>query len=68
MHDADEVPGTATNAKRANALQMNAIRAAHQVVRDNLLTLYAAIEHGFATPLPASCATNSRGTSHVARN
>jgi hypothetical protein len=27
--------------------------ALHQVVRENLLTLYAAIEQGFAAPLPA---------------
>ena len=27
--------------------------ALHQVVRDNLRTLYAATEQGFATPLPA---------------
>jgi hypothetical protein len=26
--------------------------ALHQVVRENLLTLYAAIEQGFAAPLP----------------
>ncbi|MBK7583312.1 MAG: hypothetical protein IPI67_24360 [Myxococcales bacterium] len=27
--------------------------ALHQVVRDNLLTLYAAAEDGFASPLPS---------------
>jgi len=35
----------------------------YEVIRDNPQTLCAAIEDGFASPLPRSCATNSSATS-----